>query len=106
MRWIFLSTLTLTLLTMPTVAKAKPHKKSSYRASDSELPKYAAAYKIESLEPNLHIYQISITVQNPEQKPELDSSCQHGDRDAIRFKTMRQTCRSSVQRQLISHCLL
>ncbi len=72
MRWIFLATLTLTLLTMPTVARAKPHKKSSYRASDSELPKYAAAYKIESLEPNLHMYQISITVQNPEQKPELD----------------------------------
>lgn len=41
-------------------------------AKRSDLPKYAAAYRIESLAPNLHLYHISITVQNPEQKPELD----------------------------------
>ncbi|MCS7210999.1 MAG: PDZ domain-containing protein [Chloroherpetonaceae bacterium] len=61
---------------MPILASRTAVKSASLRptkaAKQSDLPKYAAAYRIESLAPNLHLYQISITVQNTEQKPELD----------------------------------
>jgi predicted metalloprotease with PDZ domain len=51
----------------PSLAKTK-----SQSAVKSDLPKFAAAYKIESLAPNLHTYQISVTVQNAEKKDEID----------------------------------
>jgi predicted metalloprotease with PDZ domain len=59
--------------TMPVAAKSTTARaKTAGKFAKSDLPKYLAAYKIESLAPNLHFFQVSITVQNVERKPEID----------------------------------
>lgn len=52
------------ILLMPVASKAASKKKT---ASD-----FAADYRIESIEPNLHTYLITVTVQNPDAKPTID----------------------------------
>ncbi|MCS6988715.1 MAG: PDZ domain-containing protein [Chloroherpetonaceae bacterium] len=57
------------LFVMPTALKAVSKKKPSKAfASD----KFAAEYRIESLEPNLHMFLVTVTVQNPDAKPTID----------------------------------
>ncbi len=65
--------LIMALAPSPSFGNSKTGRKSVGRsATSSDLPKFAAAYRIESLAPNLHTYQISVTVQNAEKKDEID----------------------------------
>lgn len=59
-----LSIVFLLLLLMPTASKAVSKKKTA--------DKFAAEYRIESLEPNLHLFLVTVTVQNPDAKPAID----------------------------------
>ncbi|MFQ3597510.1 MAG: hypothetical protein SNJ55_14185 [Chloroherpetonaceae bacterium] len=52
------------VLLMPSASKATSKKKTANH--------FAADYRIESLEANLHMYLITVTVQNPEAKPTID----------------------------------
>ncbi|MFN3562601.1 MAG: M61 family metallopeptidase [Chloroherpetonaceae bacterium] len=52
------------IIAMPNASKASSKKKTT--------SEFAADYRIESLEPNLHMYLITVTVQNPDAKPTID----------------------------------
>ncbi len=52
------------VLLMPSASKATSKKKP--------MSDFAADYRIESLEPNLHMYLITVTVQNSDAKPTID----------------------------------
>ncbi len=52
------------IIAMPNASKASSKKKTT--------SEFAADYRIESLEPNLHMYLITVTVQNPDSKPTID----------------------------------
>lgn len=52
------------VLLMPAASKATSKKNATSN--------FAAEYRIESLDPNLHTYLVTVTVQNPEAKPILD----------------------------------
>jgi hypothetical protein len=89
--------------TMPVAAKSTTARaKTAGKFAKSDLPKYLAAYKIESLAPNLHFFQVSITVQNVERKPEIDFILPAWRPGRYQIQNYAAMCKSSVPERVQS----